>query len=266
MPWWGVLSGIAGTFLGMNAIFAVGYLMTGGISGVSPGSFRDVFFFSVQTMGTIGYGAMYPVSTAAHALVVAESVVGLILTALATGIVFARFSQTTGQLIFSKQACISLMNGVPTLSFRIGNDRASTVFEAHVRVAVIRTEKTREGVIFYRLHDAVLTRDRSPVLARSWNVMHPIDEASPLFGITPESCVMHEIEIAVSVSARTTLRSSPCTHTTATWPRSSPGERALRTSCPRCPTAVSSSTSGASTTSRRPSRPPRRRYPVPRAG
>jgi inward rectifier potassium channel len=130
---------------------------------------------------------------------VAESVIGLILTALATGIVFARFSQTTGQLVFSDKATISPMDGVPTLAFRVGNDRASTIFEATVRVGVIRTVHTAEGVLFYRLYDARLTRDRTSALARSWTVMHPIDEASPLFGRTPEECVKDEVEITVSV-------------------------------------------------------------------
>ena len=199
MPWWGVLTSIAGSFLGMNALFALAFMAIGGVYGVRPWSFRDAFFFSVQTMGTIGYGAMYPVTTAANALMVAESVAGLILTALATGVVFARFSQSSGQLVFSKNACISPMNGVPTLQFRIGNDRASMIFEAQVRVAVIRTERTTEGVDFYRLYDVELSRDRSPVLSRSWTVMHAITETSPLFGASPDSCGENEIELTVSV-------------------------------------------------------------------
>ena len=199
MPWWGVLTTIAGSYLTLNALFAVGYLVVGGVQGVRAGSFGDAFFFSVQTMGTIGYGAMYPVAFGAQVLMVAESVVGLIVTALATGMIFARFSQTTGQLVFSNKAVISPMNGVPTLAFRIGNDRASTVFEAQVRVSVIRTEKTLEGVTFYRLYDAQLARDRSPALARSFTVMHAITESSPLFGMSPEACTADEIELAVTV-------------------------------------------------------------------
>ncbi len=200
MPWSALIAGIAAAFLLINAVFAVGYMITGGVVGVRAGVFRDAFFFSVQTMGTIGYGAMYPQSTAAHLVMVAESVVGLILTALSTGIVFARFSQTTGQLIFSDKVVISPMDGVPTLSFRIGNDRASTIFEATVRVSVIKTEVTKEGVTFYRLYDAKLTRDRTMALARSWAVMHIIDEASPLFGLTPADCRKDELELTVGVT------------------------------------------------------------------
>lgn len=199
MSWPAMLFGIAGAFLLMNLLFALAFAWAGGVVGVRPGSIRDAFFFSVQTMGTIGYGSMYPVSTAAHAIVVAESVVGLIFTALATGIIFARFSQVTGRLVFSRKATISPMNGVPTLAFRIGNDRASTIFEAQVRVAIIRTEKTSEGVTFYRLYDVELARDRSPALSRSWTVMSPITEKSPLFNATPESCAAGEIELAVAV-------------------------------------------------------------------
>jgi inward rectifier potassium channel len=199
MRWVGVLGFIAALFLALNFVFACVYLVTGGVVGVQPGSLRDAFFFSVQTMGTIGYGAMYPSSTAAQTVVVAESVVGLIMTALATGIVFARFSQSSGQLVFSDKACISPMNGVPTLAFRVGNDRSSTVFEAHVRVALARTERTAEGVTFYRLYDLELSRERSPALARSWTVMHPVTEKSPLFGASPKSCDADEIELMVTV-------------------------------------------------------------------
>ncbi len=197
--WASILAAIAAGFLALNALFALGFMATGGVAGARAGSFRDAFFFSVQTMGTIGYGAMYPVSTAANDLVVAESVVGLIVTALATGIVFSRFSRTTGELLFSRHACIAPMDGVPTLAFRIGNDRASTIFEARVAVTVIRTETTIEGHVFYRLYDVDLVRSQSQALARSFTVMHRISEKSPLFGATPETCTRDEVELAVSV-------------------------------------------------------------------
>lgn len=198
MRWHWALSAIAGAYLGINALFALAYLEVGGVAG-GNGSFRDAFFFSVQTMGTIGYGSMYPATPSANTLVVAESVVGLILTALATGIVFARFSQTTSKLVFSKNVTIAPMNGVPTMSFRVGNDRASTIVEAVVRVALIRTEKTEEGHIFYRILDLELARDRSPALSRSWTVLHPITEKSPFYGRSPEACDLEEVELTVSV-------------------------------------------------------------------
>jgi inward rectifier potassium channel len=150
-------------------------------------------------MGTIGYGAMSPKSHVANALVVAEAVVSLVITALATGIVFARFSRTTDQMLFSHYACISPMDGVPTLAFRIGNDRDGTIYEAQVRVTVARTVRTREGVTMYRMTDLPLARDRSPALQRSFTVMHLIDESSLLYGATPESFEADEVELIVTV-------------------------------------------------------------------
>lgn len=198
--WPSVLSAIAGMFLVANALFGVAYVFVGGIANARPGSFRDAFFFSVQTMGTIGYGSMYPSSDAANVLVVIENVVGLIAAALATGIVFARFSRTTGEIVFSRRSCISPMNGVPTLTFRIGNDRSNTIYEARVAVTLVRTEKTTEGQTLYRMYDLTLVREQSRVLQRSFTVMHVITESSPLYGLTPESFRAQEAELGVVVA------------------------------------------------------------------
>ncbi len=200
MSWGGVLLTIAVLFLATNAVFAVLFMVTGGVTGARDGSLRDAFFFSVQTLGTVGYGAMYPTSTAANVLVVAESIVGVILTALATGIVFARFSQTTSMLVFTSKACIAPMDGAPTLMLRVGDDRESTIIEATIRVVMIRTTTTKEGMLFYRMVDLPLQRDRSLALSRSWTVLHVIDEKSPLFGLTPDACDLHEVEITASVT------------------------------------------------------------------
>jgi inward rectifier potassium channel len=199
MRWRTTLAGIAGAFLLINAVFACGYVVTGGVGGARPGSFPDAFFFSVQTMGTVGYGAMHPVSTAANVLVVAECIVGLIVTALATGVVFARFSRTTGVFLFSRNACVAPIDGMPTLHFRVGNDRSSTIFEARVSVTMLRTERTLEGVVFYRMHDLTLVRHQSPAMARSFTVMHRLTGESPLAGATRQSCIDQEVEIRVSV-------------------------------------------------------------------
>lgn len=200
MSWPGVLLTIALIFLAANAVFGVLFMIVGGVAGARDGSLRDAFFFSVQTLGTVGYGTMYPTSTGANLLVTAESIVGVILTALATGIVFARFSQTTSMLVFTSKVCISPMDGVPTVMLRVGNDRESTIVEASIRVVVIRTVTTKEGMLFYRMLDLPLQRDRSLALSRSWTVLHVIDEKSPLFGLTPETCVQQEVEIMASVS------------------------------------------------------------------
>src|SRR5262249_22633364 len=135
----------------------------------------------------------------ANALMVAESVVGLIVTALATGLVFAKFSLTQARVAFSRHVTISPVDGVPTLSFRVGNERGNTIVDAMVRVALVRTETTVEGVLFYRMYDLHLVRERSPAVSRSWNVFHRIDEGSKLYGATPESLKKEETELIVTI-------------------------------------------------------------------
>jgi inward rectifier potassium channel len=198
-PWWVTIAAISGAFLTANALFAVLYLLVGGVAHAAPASFRDAFFFSVQTMGTVGYGAMFPESTGANLVVTAEAITGLTLTALATGLVFAKFSRSTARLIFSERATIGPLNGVPTLSFRLGNLRGNSIVDAQIRVVMIRTEKTSEGKLFYRMLDLSLTRQRALSLSRSWNALHLIDAGSPLHGETPETLAAKEVELQVQV-------------------------------------------------------------------
>jgi inward rectifier potassium channel len=198
-PWWLDLLAVSGLFLLLNLLFAVAYVSVGGIAGARPGSLADHFFFSVQTMGTIGYGVMHPLSAGAEALVTAEVIVGVSLVALASGILFAKFSVPRARMQFAEWATIAPFDGVPTLMFRVGNERASQIIEATVRAVLLRTERTAEGVVFYRMRDLRLERERSPALARSWTVMHPIDERSPLHGATPETLARDEVELILTV-------------------------------------------------------------------
>ena len=198
-PWWVTIAAISGAFLCANAVFAVAYMLAGGIAHVGPRLFLDDFFFSVQTMGTIGYGAMYPESAAANLVVVAESITSLTLTALATGLVFAKFSRSTARLVFTREAVISPVDGVPTLMFRISNQRGNRIVDAQIRSVLVRSEKTVEGKTFYRMLDLRLTRERALSLSRSWSVMHPIGRDSPLYGRTPEQVAAEETEIGVMV-------------------------------------------------------------------
>lgn len=197
--WSLAIAAITVAYLALNAVFAGLYLLTGGVEHVEPGSFFDAFCFSVQTMGTIGYGAMYPVSRAANMVMIGESVTSLIVTALATGLVFAKFSRSSARVAFSQHAVISPMNGVPTLMLRVGNERGNQILEATIRVSLIRTEVTQEGTKFYRLYDLHLARERSSAVARSWTIMHTIDADSPLYGATPETVIRDEIELLASL-------------------------------------------------------------------
>ena len=199
MPWSATIAVIAVSFLVVNALFALGFLLTGGVANAHPGSFADAFFFSAQTMGTIGYGAMYPQSTAANALVVAEAIAGLTLTALATGLVFSKFSRSTARVAFTRQAVISPVDGVPTVMFRMSNERGNQIVDAQVRLVLSRTERTAEGNTFYRMYDLALTRERIPSLSRSWTVFHRIVPGSPLYQLTPEKAHEQAVELGASV-------------------------------------------------------------------
>jgi inward rectifier potassium channel len=199
VSWWLGITFIVLIYLGLNAVFAVAYLALGGVANAHPGSFWDAFCFSVQTMGTIGYGSMYPTAAAANVVMIIESVTSLLVTALATGLVFAKFARSGSRVVFSRQAVIGPMDGIPTLMMRVGNERANSILEATIRVAMMRTEHLKEGSVFYRMVDLKLTRDRSPAMARSWTVMHLIVEGSPLQGLTPESMAKDEIELIVNL-------------------------------------------------------------------
>jgi inward rectifier potassium channel len=197
--WPAAIGVIAVGYLLANTIYAVAYEVVGGIENARAGSFADAFFFSVQTMGTTGYGAMYPKSLAANMLVASESFLALIFTALATGLVFAKFSRPNARIVFSDHVVICPFNGVPTLMFRIGNERGNAIVDAQIRAIATRTEHTAEGELFYRSYDLQLVRDRALGLNRSFNVSHQIVASSPFFEQSPESVAVLEYEIQVIV-------------------------------------------------------------------
>lgn len=197
-PWWVDLGILSTVFVLANLIFALGYHYTGGV--YNAHGYLDEFFYSVETMGTIGYGEMYPTTRGAHAIVTVEALAQIFLIAVTTGLVFAKFAIPRARVQFAKHPTIGPYDGVPMLQFRIGNERDSRLLEAVIRVVVIRTEVNREGVTLYRMYDLKLERDRSPALARSWTVLHKIDRASLLWGATPESLEKQEVEFVLTLS------------------------------------------------------------------
>lgn len=197
-PLWVTVTVIVAAYLALNLMFAGLYLGVGGVARVRPGSFVDAFFFATQGFGAVGSGA-YPTSTAAHALSVIESISVLLLTAVSTGLLFAKVSLTNARIMFTRAIVISPMDGVPTLMFRLGNERSNRIIEAQIRAVLLRTERTAEGTSLYRMHDLHLSRDRSPALARSWTALHPITPASPLYGQTPESLAASETEFLLTL-------------------------------------------------------------------
>lgn len=216
VPWWAAIGFIVAAYLGLNATFAALYLAVGGVANATPGSFLDAFFFSVQTMGTIGYGQMYPATRLANALVVAESVASLVATALATGLVFSRFSQTRARVAFSSQVAIGPLDGVPTLMIRVGNERRGRLVDVAFRLTLARTTRTAEGVAIFRNLDVPLVRERAPSLSRAWMVIHRIAPGSPFLGDTPASLPASEAELTLEVSGFDNVSGQPV-HAQRTW-------------------------------------------------
>jgi inward rectifier potassium channel len=216
LPIWVTLLIIVVGFLLLNVVYAAAYLDVGGIANANPHSFIDAFFFSVQTMGTIGYGAMYPTTRAANVLVVSESVVGLLVMAIATGLVFVRFSRLRGRVMFSEKVAIGPLDGVPTVQIRVGNERSNRIFDADFRLMLTRTSKTSEGVSFYRTEDLKLVRERAHALSRSWTLLHRIEGTSPLVGLGPEQFAQSEAEIIVAMSGTDETALQPI-HARYTW-------------------------------------------------
>ncbi|MEZ4399389.1 MAG: ion channel [Kofleriaceae bacterium] len=196
---WGFLLGLLAVLvIAYNLAFGVVYWAVGGVANVH--GFADCFFFSVQTAGTIGYGAMTPSSTVANLVVTAESILSLLATALATGVVFAKYSRPTARIRFAARPTIAPFEGQPTLRLRLGNQRGNSIVEAQIRVVFSSTRVTLEGERIYPQVDLALVRDRAPALSRAWTVMHVLDQTSPLFGATPQSLAAVDAELAVSVT------------------------------------------------------------------
>ena len=189
LPWSVFFLSLAGIYLLLNLGYAVLFAMhPGSVSGARTGSLIDAFFFSVETMSTVGYGEMYPATPYGHVVVTIDVVMGVLLVPLATGLVIAKFTLPTARVLFSRNAIVSRFDGVPTLMFRVANVRKNQIIEAHMRLTLLRDDETAEGDRYRRMLDLPLVRDSSPFFALSWTVMHPIDEASPFFGMGPDDC------------------------------------------------------------------------------
>lgn len=201
IPWGGFLLTMTLFYIAINILFTIAYLVGGDcIENATSGSFGDSFFFSVQTLTSIGYGAMYPKTVYANIVVTVEALVGIVGIALMTGLAFTKFSQPTAKVIFSRIATISRCNGISTLMFRAANQRHNQIIEAEIRVYLMRDEVTTEGEYMRRFYLLDLIRDRTPRFSLSWTVMHQIDRNSPLWKATPESLAKTRSMLVVSFS------------------------------------------------------------------
>jgi inward rectifier potassium channel len=171
-------------YLALNVIFAGGYLACGpdALTGyVGVPRVLQAFFFSIDTFATIGYGNISPIGIPANIMVTVESFFGLLWLALATGILFARFSRPTAKIIFSKNAVIAPYKNISAFMFRITNARKNQLIEVEAKINFSRFEMI-DGHMLRRFYQLQLERQKVVFFPLSWTVVHPIDEKSPLYG------------------------------------------------------------------------------------
>lgn len=200
MTWPRFFLTFAALFIGINGLFAGLYLLSPGeLAGgeAEPVSrFARAFFFSVHTLATVGYGNVVPNSLLGNLLVTVEIGCGILLIAVTSGLMFARFSRPTARILFSRVAVIAMFDGVPHLMFRAANQRHNFILEATARLSLIRQE-IHDGQLLRRFHDLDLIRSRNPVFSLSWLVMHRIDETSPLWGLDAAGAAAVDLELVV---------------------------------------------------------------------
>ena len=184
----------------LNLSFATLYLLGGRcIDGLVPGSFSDAFFFSVETLATVGYGHAYPNTLYGHCVVTLEIMVGLFGLAVMTGLIFVRFSRPTARIKFSNVAVVAPFNGFPTLMIRLANRRNHAMIEAEFRLLFMRSELTTEGEDVRRFYPLRLQFDHLISFPAALTLRHVIDETSPLFGLTPQDLKLTDSRMLASI-------------------------------------------------------------------
>ncbi|WP_087734272.1 ion channel [Paraburkholderia piptadeniae] len=191
---------LAVLFLLLNSFFGSLYeLGSASIANQNPKGFAGAFFFSVETLATVGYGDMHPQTLYAHLIATLEIFVGMSGIALATGLIFARFSRPRAKIMFSRYAIVRPIDGRTTLMVRTANARQNVIVEARARLRLMRVERSSEGYVLRRIYDLGLVRDQQPMFYLGWNLMHVIDEASPLHGETPESLAEQDASLLITI-------------------------------------------------------------------
>lgn len=189
---------VALAYVAANTFFAVAYLLCGpgALTGVAPqqigGGFARAFFFSVETLATIGYGNIQPMGLAANIIVSVESLAGLLGFALGTGLLFARFSRPTAAIMFSERAVVAPYRGVTAFMFRIANARSNQLIELEMKLQFSRVTGSAR-----RYDQLALERTRVVFFPMSWTIVHPIDEKSPLWGLSWQDLVEQEAEFLI---------------------------------------------------------------------
>jgi inward rectifier potassium channel len=195
--YWPVFFGTAaGIFVILNALFA--FLFSLGdqpIANVSPDLPlpMSLFYFSIETLATVGYGDMHPQTNYGHLVATVEIFTGMCFLAVMTGLIFARFSRPRARFIFAENPVVTAHQGRPTLMIRVANARNNTISQATARLWLFRMEHTAEG------SQLELERHEHPMFTLSWTIFHIIDETSPLYGMTEQDLAAADTAFALNV-------------------------------------------------------------------
>ncbi|HEY2802051.1 MAG TPA: ion channel [Chthoniobacterales bacterium] len=218
---------IVGGYLLLNLVFAALYAMDSKcIEGLPTGSLLDAFFFSVETLATVGYGHSFPATLYGHILTTIEIMAGMFWLAVITGLIFVRFSRPTARIEFSNNLVVAPFDGQPCLILRIANLRHHSVVEAEFRIMFMRDEATLEDDSFRKFYTLKLAFDRLIVFPTALTLRHIIDETSPLYGETPESLEASDARFVASiVCIETVIPASVQSQRDYTWRDVRFGER-----------------------------------------
>jgi inward rectifier potassium channel len=201
VPWAAFFAWAALVFIILNAIFATLYgLGDKPVANVQSESFLQFFFFSIETLATVGYGDMHPQSDYGHVVATVEIFTGMSFLAVMTGLVFARFSRPKARFVFARNAVVTSYMRRQTLMIRLANARHNTISGATAKLWFIRREEIPEGGTLRRYYALTLERNENPIFAFSWTLFHIIDEFSPLAGSTPEQLAEDEGALVLTVS------------------------------------------------------------------
>lgn len=206
LTWPQFFAGLLLVYLGINLVFALLYFAApGAVTNLEPGSLLGAFFFSIETLATVGYGNMAPVTMYSHVVSTVEIFVGMLLTATMTGLVFVRFSKPRAKIIFASKVVVTRSGGRTRLMVRIGNGRMYALQDAAVRLATLVSEVEPGGQRFRYLVDLKLLRDDLSSFPLTWTVIHEVTEDSPLALLrTADPLTLAEsgLRIMLSVTAR----------------------------------------------------------------
>jgi inward rectifier potassium channel len=206
LPRWKFLSLILAFYVIVNMIFACIYFMAGveNLAGVSAGStvqqFGEAFFFSAQTFTTVGYGHVSPTGFLVSSIAAIEALVGLLSLAMATGLLYGRFSKPTAYLKFSENALIAPFKDGIALMIRIAPFKNTVLTEAEAKITLGMLVE-EDGVTVNRFFSLPLEYEKVNALTLSWTIVHPITEDSPLYGFSREDFDNTRGEILVFIKA-----------------------------------------------------------------